>query len=141
MEGWSGEGEGEGRARVRRQRGPVQQRLESGGERHGLRLSLVAGAALQCFGGWLRYLGTVLLHDWGFTVLLLGQGLAGLAQPVFTNAPAKLAGEWFPSSERELATVVGAPQGSSSGDYQRPSSGESPFEELEARNRGHLNSV
>ena len=77
-------------------------------QRHGLRLSLVVGAALQCFGGWLRYLGTVLLHDWGFTVLLLGQGLAGLAQPVFTNAPAKLAGEWFPSSERELATVVGA---------------------------------
>ena len=48
VERWSGEGEGEGlgegpgegegRARFRRQHGPVQQRLESGGERHGLRL-------------------------------------------------------------------------------------------------------
>ena len=83
---------------------------------HGLRLSLVSGAALQCLGGWLRYLGTAgdnagsrLLDDnAGWYVLLLGQAFAGLAQPVFTNAPAKLAGDWFPSSERELATVVGA---------------------------------
>lgn len=81
--------------------------------RYSLRTSLLTGAALQAAGGWLRYLGTVLVHSrvapvGGFATLLIGQCLAGLAQPIFTNAPAKLAGDWFPASERELATVVSA---------------------------------
>ena len=38
--------------------------------------------------------------------VLVGQLLGGLAQPFFTNSPAKLAGEWFPTSERNLATTI-----------------------------------
>jgi hypothetical protein len=38
--------------------------------------------------------------------VLFGQIAGGLAQPFFTNSPAKLAGEWFPVSERNLATTV-----------------------------------
>jgi hypothetical protein len=40
------------------------------------------------------------------SAVLVGQLLGGLAQPFFTNSPAKLAGEWFPTSERNLATTI-----------------------------------
>lgn len=39
---------------------------------------------------------------------MLGQILGGLAQPFFTNAPSRIAGDWFPASERDIGTVVAA---------------------------------
>ncbi len=36
------------------------------------------------------------------------QVLCGLGQPFFTNAPAKLATEWFGVKQRAVATTVGA---------------------------------
>lgn len=44
----------------------------------------------------------------GFGVLLAGQSIAGLAQPLLTNAPARIASDWFPKEERERATTIAA---------------------------------
>ena len=79
-------------------------------ERYGVRLTLFSGSALNCLGGWLRYLGAVAAASsrpgLGFAVLMLGQVLAGLAQPCFTNLPARISSDWFAPSQRDLATVV-----------------------------------
>ena len=34
------------------------------------------------------------------------QAIVALGQPCFTNSPARLAMDWFPKAERDLATVV-----------------------------------
>ena len=79
--------------------------------RWGLRGALVAGACLQGVAGVARYMSTLVSLDMQglkFGLVMAGQALAALAQPVFTNVPPKLAGDWFPPAERETATVVGA---------------------------------
>jgi len=40
--------------------------------------------------------------------LLFGQSLAGLGQPIFTNLPARLAGDWFSLKQRDLGTTLAA---------------------------------
>ena len=58
---------------------------------------------------WLVAPATPSAPGWAaYALLLLGQALPALAQPLFTNVPAKLAGDWFPESQRDAATVVGA---------------------------------
>jgi len=78
-------------------------------ERFGLRVCLATGAVLNAVSAWLRYAGCfpASLHG-GFAVLMAGQCLGALVQPIFTNLPSRIAGDWFPVSERDLATVVGA---------------------------------
>ena len=78
-------------------------------ERYGLRATLIAGSALDCAGAWLRYGGALAApasRPLGFALLMLGQCLAALAQPSFTNLPARLSADWFPASQRDVATVV-----------------------------------
>lgn len=77
-------------------------------QKKGLRSCMVAGAVLNAAGAALRY-GACFLpasHYVRFAVALLGQSLAGLAQPIFTNAPATVAGRWFGLAEREAATTI-----------------------------------
>ena len=86
--------------------------------KHGLRYSISLGAALMAVGGWIRYASTWAAATsaakgaepsvWGYVLVLAGQSLPALAQPLFTNVPAKLAGDWFPQSERDIATVIGS---------------------------------
>eukprot|EP00966_Prymnesium_polylepis_P052745 1221341-Prymnesium_polylepis.1 len=90
-----------------------------------LRVNILAAGLLMSAGGWLRYLSSLIVHsgsgeggsgDGGsgesanatlaFACLALGQALAGLAQPCLTNTPAKLAAEWFPNGERDMATTL-----------------------------------
>ena len=78
-------------------------------ERYGLRTTLIAGSALDCAGAWLRYGGALVApasRPAGFALLALGQCVAALAQPCFTNLPARLSADWFPASQRDVATVV-----------------------------------
>ena len=64
----------------------------------GLRTCIVVGAVLNAVGAWLRYASAWLAPatgaaaGWGYALLLVGQALPALAQPLFTNVPAKLAG-------------------------------------------------
>lgn len=75
----------------------------------GLRVCLVGGAVLQAIGAWLRFLACMTTSTWprgAFPLLLSGQALAALAQPVYTNLPAALTATWFSSGDRSLATVI-----------------------------------
>lgn len=79
---------------------------------NGLRGVVVTGSVLQCLGAWLRVGGAVaeghMAHPLPFAGLALGQILGALAQPFFTNSSTRLAAEWFPPSERDVATMVGS---------------------------------
>jgi len=78
-------------------------------DRYGLRVCLIVGAALNMVSAWVRYASAFIADPHAaFAVLMLGQALGGIAQPIFTNLPSRIAGDWFPVSERDLATVVGA---------------------------------
>ena len=82
--------------------------------KYGLRCSITVGAVLNAVGGWIRYASVFVAQrsdtpsPMAYGMLLVGQALPALAQPLFTNVPAKLAGDWFPNSERDVATVVAA---------------------------------
>jgi MFS family permease len=84
--------------------------------RWGLRRLMVIGAALNLLSAAVRYAGVGYVQfidsagggTVGFAILLLGQCIGAMAQPLFTNAPVKLAGVWFKASERDVATVIAA---------------------------------
>ncbi|XP_037833550.1 solute carrier family 49 member A3 isoform X1 [Kryptolebias marmoratus] len=73
----------------------------------GLRITLVLGAWLNMFGALLRFLGTATLHgsDLVFPVVMLGQILGALAQPLIIFTPTKLAALWFPDHQRATANM------------------------------------
>ena len=78
----------------------------------GLRRTMVVGVVLNAVGSVVR-LGSVWgvasgASGVGYTMVLVGQALPALAQPMFTNLPAKLAGDWFSVSERDMATTIAA---------------------------------
>ena len=65
---------------------------------------------MGCVSCWIRYTSTLPAHGGAtrFAIVLFGQCIGALAQPIYTNAPAKLAGSWFPVKEREIATTIAA---------------------------------
>jgi MFS family permease len=69
--------------------------------RFNLKFGIALGMLLTSIGCWIR------VHP-SYGATMVGQIIAGIAQPLITNAPAKLAGSWFPVSERALATAVGS---------------------------------
>jgi len=79
-------------------------------ERYGMRNSLIVGAVLNALCGWIRYFCDAFVPgDHGaYAVTMVGQVMGAMAQPIFTNLPSRIAGDWFPTSERDLATVVSA---------------------------------
>lgn len=79
-------------------------------DRYGTRWTLIIASCLNCLGAWLRYIGLVsnLSHSGGFAIALVGQSLASMAQPTFTNMPARLSSDWFPAKERDTGTVIAA---------------------------------
>ncbi|XP_037531406.1 solute carrier family 49 member A3 [Nematolebias whitei] len=74
----------------------------------GLRITLVLGAWLNMLGALLRFLGTSKLHgsDLLFLVVMLGQTLSALAQPLIIFTPTKLAALWFPEHQRASANML-----------------------------------
>lgn len=72
----------------------------------GLRQTIVVGCSLTCCAVCLRALSV--FGDRMYFLVFLGQLIGGFAQPFFFNAPSRLASNWFPYNERELATVIGA---------------------------------
>eukprot|EP01135_Chromosphaera_perkinsii_P004172 Nk52_evm79s270 gene=Nk52_evmTU79s270 len=70
----------------------------------GLRNSMIAGAFLNCLGGWIRYVGK---DPSGWTWIFVGQTIAAIAQSFTLSAPPRIAAEWFGERERSTATSVG----------------------------------
>jgi hypothetical protein len=77
-------------------------------ERYGLRVTVVVGAALNLLGAALRAAGGAMPTPAGFGLALVGQTIAAIAQPIFTNSPARISADWFARSERDLATTAAA---------------------------------
>ncbi|XP_059202858.1 solute carrier family 49 member A3 [Centropristis striata] len=75
----------------------------------GLRITLILGAWLNMFGAVLRFLGP-LAPSAGiqaqFPLVMFGQTLAALAQPLIIFTPTKLAALWFPDHQRATANMI-----------------------------------
>ena len=72
----------------------------------GLRIGIILATVMTCLGAFLRYLGSKKQPIYGMA--LAGQFLAALAQPFLTNVPPKVSAAWFPTTERDVATVLGS---------------------------------
>ncbi|KAM9795598.1 solute carrier family 49 member A3 [Neosynchiropus ocellatus] len=69
----------------------------------GLRFTLILGAWLNMFGGFVRFIGAV----WpSFPVVMSGQTVGALAQPLIVFTPTKLAAHWFPDHQRATANMI-----------------------------------
>lgn len=74
----------------------------------GLRITLILGAWLNMFGAMLRFSGTP--PGEGFTIryslVMFGQTVAAIAQPLIIFTPTKLAALWFPENQRATANTI-----------------------------------
>ncbi|KAG7237978.1 hypothetical protein INR49_031494 [Caranx melampygus] len=74
----------------------------------GLRVTLILGSALNMFGALLRFLGTPPSHTFAgrYIIVMAGQTLCSLAQPLIIFTPTKLAALWFPDHQRATANTI-----------------------------------
>lgn len=77
----------------------------------GLRKSFCIATFIQLIGAGLRYLGTIKSiignqNYESYVVVLIGQTLAALVQPFFTNSPSRIAAVWFSVDGRDIATAL-----------------------------------
>ncbi|XP_036932100.1 solute carrier family 49 member A3 isoform X2 [Acanthopagrus latus] len=74
----------------------------------GLRITLILGSWLNMFGALLRFCGTPLDESYVplYPVVMLGQTLGAIAQPLIIFTPTKLAALWFPDHQRATANMI-----------------------------------
>ncbi|XP_062331813.1 solute carrier family 49 member A3 isoform X2 [Osmerus eperlanus] len=76
----------------------------------GLRATLVLGSWLNMLGAVLRYIAVLKLFGTDerflFPLVMLGQTLCSLAQPLVIFTPTKLTAVWFPDHQRATANMV-----------------------------------
>ncbi|XP_051513605.1 solute carrier family 49 member A3-like [Myxocyprinus asiaticus] len=74
----------------------------------GLRFSLILGSWLNMLGSILRVVGILsCIPEWAvFPLVMGGQTLCALAQPLVIFAPTKLAALWFPDHQRATANMI-----------------------------------
>jgi len=79
---------------------------------YGLRFTLLLGGVLTAGGALLRLIVAYSINTCSseclYAIMLLGQALAALAQPLFVNVAAHVAAIWFAPAERDLATTLGS---------------------------------
>jgi hypothetical protein len=86
-------------------------------DRFGTRAGATLGAAANSLCALMRYLVVAFSIQSGsasWWLVLLGQAIGALGQPVLLNLPARIAREWFPADQRSVATMVcsmGSPVG------------------------------
>jgi MFS family permease len=87
--------------------GPGTAVCACGVRKYGLRMTVMTSAFLMAIGGLLRWWSFYFIHNdnsrMAYVILLTGQGLVALSQPVFSNAPARVASAWF----RHTAAAIG----------------------------------
>ncbi|XP_072291990.1 solute carrier family 49 member A3 [Eucyclogobius newberryi] len=75
----------------------------------GLRITLIVGSWLNMTGALVRFVGAALSEYFAssrYPVVLLGQTLSALAQPLIIFTPTKLAALWFPEHQRATANML-----------------------------------
>ncbi|KAM4622164.1 solute carrier family 49 member A3 [Polymixia lowei] len=74
----------------------------------GLRITLILGSWLNMLGAVLRFVGTVPVLDSQafYPVVMAGQTVCALAQPLVIFTPTKLAALWFPEHQRATANTI-----------------------------------
>jgi FLVCR family MFS transporter 7 len=81
-------------------------------KRYGVRRSLIIAGSTTAFGALIRVFGAWFHDDIGnattYFLMLLGQCLGSIAQPMFLNLPPTISSIWFPTFERDITTTVGA---------------------------------
>jgi len=76
-------------------------------ERYGLRVSLLWGFASQVVMATLSVIGcTMEPPHVAFFILWLGQVIGSFGQPLFLNNVTRVAGDWFPINERDMAVTI-----------------------------------
>lgn len=78
-----------------------------------LRKSFIFSSGFQFIGSILRYIATLHFIStnsyWShlpFIIAMIGQSMAALAQPFYTNSPARIPAEWFSKEGRDVATAL-----------------------------------
>jgi len=72
-------------------------------EKFGVGTAIWAGALANFFASWIKYAGA---YNQRYEVVLFGQIIAAMGQPLLLNAPSRIANDWFPVSERDFAMHV-----------------------------------
>uniref|UniRef100_UPI00398E74A5 solute carrier family 49 member A3 isoform X1 n=1 Tax=Pristiophorus japonicus TaxID=55135 RepID=UPI00398E74A5 len=75
----------------------------------GLKTSLILSSWLNLFGCAVQFLSVAFFipqDSWKFPLLMVGQTLGALAQPLVLFAPTKLAALWFPEQQRATANMI-----------------------------------
>ncbi|XP_030001600.1 solute carrier family 49 member A3 [Sphaeramia orbicularis] len=75
----------------------------------GLRITLILGSWLNMAGALLRFLAGTLYNSnlsHRYPLMMTGQTLGALAQPLIIFAPTKLAALWFPDHQRATANMI-----------------------------------
>lgn len=77
------------------------------GRRFGLRSAILIAGWTNGLGGLIRLISSFLPMQYRFMVGITGQAIAAVAYPFIMFLPTKVAGSWFPDTQRALATTVG----------------------------------
>ncbi|XP_056295291.1 solute carrier family 49 member A3 isoform X1 [Pseudoliparis swirei] len=75
----------------------------------GLRTALILGAWLNMFGALLRFVGASVdpAGSMGkYLIVMSGQTLGAMAQPLLIFTPTKVAAHWFPEHQRAIANMI-----------------------------------
>jgi len=77
-----------------------------------LKMTLVLAGSLTLLGAFIRYIAALnndaIGHGNVYIMMMIGQSLAAIAQPTYSNSPVALSSIWFAVSERDTATTIGA---------------------------------
>lgn len=81
-------------------------------KRYGVKRSLIIAGTITALGMLIRVIAAWLHDDLGnattYGMMLLGQCLGSIAQPMFLNLPPVISSIWFPIFERDITTTIGA---------------------------------
>ena len=66
---------------------------------------MIVASFLTLVGSWIRFSATQINHS-RFAVTVIGQFIAGLAQPFVLCAPVRYAELWYPPSRRVTVTAL-----------------------------------
>ncbi|KAK6026543.1 hypothetical protein OSTOST_07477 [Ostertagia ostertagi] len=77
------------------------------GRRFGLRSAILIAGWTNGIGGLIRLSSSFLPLQYRFPVGITGQAIAAIAYPFIMFLPTKVAGSWFPDTQRGLATTIG----------------------------------
>ncbi|XGW03613.1 hypothetical protein V3C99_015080 [Haemonchus contortus] len=77
------------------------------GRRFGLRSAILIAGWTNGIGGLIRLSSSFLPPQYRFPIGITGQAIAAIAYPFIMFLPTKVAGSWFPDTQRGIATTIG----------------------------------